>query len=69
MNVNGPNLEVDPDGGDVIAGEGVVGESDEQGALAHAGVADDEQLEEVVVVFHGGTQRHVEKDLGQVTMQ
>ncbi len=56
--VHRADLEVDADRRDVVAGEGVVGEADEEGALAHAGVADDEQLEEVVVVLAGGTQRH-----------
>ena len=45
------DLEVDADGGDVVAGERVVGESDQQRAFADARVADDEKLEHVVVVF------------------
>merc|ERR1719458_1536870 len=49
--VDGPDFEVDANGGDVVSREGVVGEAHEERALAHAGVADDEQLEEVVVVL------------------
>jgi hypothetical protein len=56
---DGPDLEVDPDGGDVVAREGVVREPNQEGALPHARVADDEQLEQVVVVPGGGAQRHL----------
>ena len=59
LDLDGPDLEVDPDGGDVVPREGVVCEADEEGALAHARVADDEQLEEVVVVLVRRAQRHL----------
>jgi len=41
--------EVDADGGDVGLGVGVVGEPQQQARLADTGVADEQQLEEVVV--------------------
>lgn len=49
--IQGSDLEVDADGGDVVASERVVGEPDQQRALANAGVTDDEKLEHIVVVF------------------
>jgi len=44
-----PDLEVHPDSRDVALRVRVVGESQEQAGLSDAGVADEEQLEEVVV--------------------
>ena len=43
-------FEVDADGVDVGGGEGVVGEAEEEGGFADAGVAYYEEFEEVVVV-------------------
>ena len=51
--VDRPDFEVDADGGDVVPGEGVVREAHKKRALAHARVADDEELKEVVVVLAG----------------
>ena len=51
FDIQSSDLEVDTDGGDVVPGERVVGKSDQQRAFADAGVADDEELEHVVVVF------------------
>ena len=48
--VDSSDLEVDADGCDIVPGEGVVGKSDEQGALSNPRVADDQQFEEMVVV-------------------
>lgn len=48
------DLEVDADGGDEGRGEGVVGVTEEEARLAHARVADDEQLEHVVKVLVRG---------------
>jgi len=42
--------ELDADGGLRVEGEGVLGEAGEQVGLAHAGVADEHHLEEVVVL-------------------
>ena len=66
VDLDGPDLEVHADGGDVVPREGVVGEADEEGALADAGVADDEQLEQVVVVLVRTAQRHLERSRGVV---
>jgi hypothetical protein len=49
-----PDFKVDANGRDVVARERVVGEPHEERALPDARVADDEQLEEVVVVLAGG---------------
>ncbi len=54
VQLDGSDLEVDADGGDVGFGVGVVGEPQQQAGLAHAGVADQEQLEQVVA---GGRER------------
>jgi len=49
-----PNLEVDADRADVALGVGVVGEAQEQARLADAGVADQHELEHVIVLLcHG----------------
>lgn len=50
-NFDGSDLEIHADGGDVVSGEGVVGESHQQRALAHSGIADDEQFEQMVVIL------------------
>jgi len=50
VELNGADLEVDTDGGDVALSVGVVSEADEQAGLADAGVADDDELEQVVVL-------------------
>lgn len=49
----GLTYEVDADRGDVGLGVGVVGESKQQARLAHTGITDEEQLEEVVVSDFG----------------
>lgn len=51
VDVDRANFEIDPDGGHIISQEGVVREPDQQGALPHPRVADDEQLEQVIVIF------------------
>ncbi len=48
VQLDGADLEVDADGGDVGLGVGVVGEAEEEAGLAHAGVADQEELEQIV---------------------
>ena len=56
--MNGLDFEVDPDGGGLLGVEGVVGEPEEEGGLADAALADDEQLEGceegIAVHGHGG---------------
>ncbi len=47
--LHGLDLEVHAYGAHVALGVGVVGEPEHQAALAHARVADEEQLEQVVV--------------------
>jgi hypothetical protein len=42
VELDGSNLEVDPDGGNVALGVGVVGEPEQQARLAHAGIPDQE---------------------------
>lgn len=49
IELDGANLEVDADGGDVGLGVGVVGKSEEKARLSDTGVTDEEELEEVVV--------------------
>ena len=48
VQLDGADLEVDPDGGDVGLGVGVVGEAEQEAGLAHARVTDQEELEQVV---------------------
>jgi len=50
---HGLDLEVDAHGADEGRGEGVVGVAEQEGGLAHAAVADDQQLEHVVEVLVG----------------
>ena len=63
--VNGhrADFKVHSDGGDVVAAKRVIGESDQQRTLANSGIADDEQLEQVVVVLVGRRrpQRHLSR--------
>ena len=49
IELNRPDLEVDADGRDVALRVRVVGEPQQQAGFPDAGVADEEQLEEVVV--------------------
>ena len=51
--VDGLHLEVDAHRADEGRGEGVVGVAEQEGGLAHAAVADDQQLEHVVKVLVG----------------
>ena len=51
FDIQSSDLEVDADGGDVVPREGVVGKPDEKRALADTGIPDDEEFEQVVVVF------------------
>jgi hypothetical protein len=46
--LNGADLKVDANGGDVALGVGVVGKAEQQARLAHARVADEKQLEKIV---------------------
>ena len=50
LELDGTNLEVDADGGDVGLGVRVVCESEEETRLADTGVTDEEEFEEVVVL-------------------
>lgn len=52
------DLEVDTDGGDVALGVGVISESQQQTRLAHARIADQKQLEQVVVLRCSADGRH-----------
>ena len=56
---DGPDLEVDADGGEEGGVEDVVGEPEEEAGLANGGVADDDDLEDEVVVSVG----HMELNL------
>jgi hypothetical protein len=49
------DLEVDADGRDVGRREGGVGEAQEEARLAHAGVADEQQLHQVVILLPRGS--------------
>ena len=49
VKLDGPDLEVDADCGDVALGVGVVGESKQQAGLSDTRVTDEEELEQVVV--------------------
>jgi hypothetical protein len=53
IELDGTDLEVNTDGGDVGLGVGVVGESKEKTRLSDTGVSDEEELEEVVVSERG----------------
>lgn len=44
LEFDGPDLEVDADGGDVGFGVGVVCETEEEAGFADAGIADEEEL-------------------------
>jgi hypothetical protein len=48
VQVDRADFKVHADGGDVTLCVGVVGESQQQTGLSHAGVADKQQLEEVI---------------------
>ena len=48
------DLEVNADGGDMALGVRVVGEAQQQAGLAHARVADQHKLEDVVVLLRHG---------------
>ena len=48
VQLDGADLEIDPDGGNVRLGVCVVGETEQEAGFAHAGVSDQEQLEQVV---------------------
>ena len=51
---NGSDLEVHTNGGDVVLGVGVVGETQQQARLSDTGIADQQQLKQVIVfVIHG----------------
>lgn len=50
IELDGADLEVDADGGDVRFRVGVVGETEEKARLADAGVSDEQELEEVIAV-------------------
>lgn len=54
IELNGTNLEVDADRGDVRLGVCVVGESEQQAGLSYTGVSNEEELEEVVVSIKAG---------------
>lgn len=55
LELDGADLEVDADGRDVRLCVGVVGKAEEEARLADARVADEEELEEEVVLgLHGG---------------
>lgn len=54
MPKDGLHLEVDAHRGDEGGCEAIVGVAEEEAGLAHAGVADDEELEHVVEVLIGG---------------
>lgn len=51
LHLNRADLEVHADGGDVALRVRVVREAKQQAGLAHARVADQQQLEQVVAVF------------------
>ena len=57
VKLDGADLEVHPDGGDVGLGVGVVGEAEEEARLSHARVTDQEELEQVVTARGGGRRR------------
>ena len=54
VELDGADLEVDPDGGDVRLGVGVVGKSEEEARLSDAGISDEQELEQVIAVEGGG---------------
>mmetsp|Transcript_8630 Transcript_8630/g.24220 ORF Transcript_8630/g.24220 Transcript_8630/m.24220 type:complete len:319 (-) Transcript_8630:1038-1994(-) len=54
VELDGADLKVDADGGDVGFRVGVVGESEEKARLADAGVSDEQELEEVIAVGRRG---------------
>jgi len=49
VKLDGPDLEVDSDGGDVGLGVGVVGETEEETTLSYSAISNKKELEEVVV--------------------
>ena len=59
VDVECSDFEVDSDGRHVVWQEGVVGETDEERALSHSGVADNEQLEHVLAIRRA-SQGHLE---------
>jgi len=52
LKVHGPDLEVDANGGNEVLGEGVIGKTKQEGGLAHATVANHQNLEKMIVVTH-----------------
>lgn len=58
IDVQGAGGELDANGGLGLQVELVLGEAREEVGLAHAGVADEDHLEEVVVVVVGSVTRH-----------
>jgi len=55
---DGSDFEVDPDGGDVALRVRVVGEAQQQAGFAHAAVADEKQLEQIIVLRRRRHGRH-----------
>lgn len=54
VEIEGPDLEVDSDGGEEVFVEDLVGEAEEETGLSDGGVAHQEELEQVVVLLiHG----------------
>mmetsp|Transcript_2244 Transcript_2244/g.6664 ORF Transcript_2244/g.6664 Transcript_2244/m.6664 type:complete len:231 (+) Transcript_2244:224-916(+) len=49
LQVDGADLEIDADGGDVAVRVGIICEAEQQTRLADTGITDEEQLEQVVV--------------------
>mmetsp|Transcript_2883 Transcript_2883/g.8308 ORF Transcript_2883/g.8308 Transcript_2883/m.8308 type:complete len:245 (-) Transcript_2883:2377-3111(-) len=60
-----PDLKVNADGGDVRLSVRVVGEAEEQAGLTHATVANQHQLEHIVVLLCHGNFRRLEHLLGR----
>jgi len=58
IDVQGAGGELDANGGLGLQVELVLGEAREEVGLAHAGIADQDHLEEVVVVVVGSVTRH-----------
>jgi len=50
LELHGADFEVNANGGDVALSVGIVGETEQEAGLANTGVADQQQLEEVIVV-------------------
>lgn len=50
IHFNSSDFEIDANGCNVVAGKCIVGKSDQERAFSHSGIADDQELEKMIVI-------------------